>query len=89
MAWKVEWSKGAERDLENLSSEVEKRVIDFIENRIVSLENPRDIGEALRGGKLGDLWKYRGGDYRVMASIEDDIVKILVVAVGHRREVYR
>lgn len=89
MAWKVEWSKGAERDLENLSSEVEKRVIDFIENRIVSLENPRDIGEALRGGKLGHLWKYRVGDYRVMASIEDDIVKILVVAVGHRREVYR
>ena len=89
MAWKVEWSKGAERDLENLSSEVEKRVIDFIENRIASLENPRDIGEALKGGKLGHLWKYRGGDYRVMASIEDDIVKILVVAVGHRREVYR
>ena len=89
MAWKVEWSKGAERDLESLSSEVEKRVIDFIENRIASLENPRDIGEALRGGKLGHLWKYRVGDYRVMASIEDDIVKILVVAVGHRREVYR
>ena len=89
MVWRVEWSKGAERDLESLSSEVEKRIIDFIENRVACLENPRDIGEALKGGKLGHLWKYRVGDYRVMVSIEDDIVKILVVAVGHRREIYR
>ena len=89
MAWRVEWSKGAERDLESLSSDIEKRIIDFVENRVASLENPRDIGEALKGGKLGHLWKYRVGDYRVMASIEDDVVKILVVAIGHRREVYR
>jgi mRNA interferase RelE/StbE len=53
------------------------------------LENPRSIGEALKGTRLGDLWKYRVGDYRIFARIDDHSVTIVVVKVGHRREVYR
>jgi mRNA interferase RelE/StbE len=53
------------------------------------LDDPRAIGEALRGSKLGGLWKYRVGDYRIIADIQDRAVCILVVRVGHRREVYR
>jgi mRNA interferase RelE/StbE len=51
--------------------------------------NPRSIGEALKGSKLGAFWKYRVGDYRIIASIEDDVLRVLVVRIGHRGEVYR
>jgi mRNA interferase RelE/StbE len=56
---------------------------------VASLENPRSIGDALKGTEFGDLWKYRVGDYRIIASIEDKLVRILVVRIGNRREVYR
>lgn len=53
------------------------------------LDDPRSIGEALTGAKLGNLWKYRVGDYRVLADIQDGAVCILVVRIGNRRGVYR
>jgi mRNA-degrading endonuclease RelE of RelBE toxin-antitoxin system len=53
------------------------------------LDDPRSIGAALAGSRLGDFWKYRVGDYRIIASIENDILTVLVVSVGHRRLVYR
>ena len=53
------------------------------------LDNPRSIGEALKGSRLGEFWKYRVGDYRIIASIEDRTVCILIVRIGNRREVYR
>ena len=53
------------------------------------LENPRSIGQALHGSKLGEFWKYRVGDYRLIAKIEDARILILVLRIGHRREVYR
>ena len=53
------------------------------------LDNPRSIGEALKGSHLGELWKYRVGDYRVIANIEDGALRILIVRIGNRREVYR
>jgi mRNA interferase RelE/StbE len=53
------------------------------------MENPRSIGEALKGSELGDLRKYRVGDDRIIASIEGKLVCILVVRIGNRREVYR
>jgi mRNA-degrading endonuclease RelE of RelBE toxin-antitoxin system len=53
------------------------------------LDDPRSIGEALKGSRLGVYWKYRVGDYRVIANIEDGALRILVVRIGNRREVYR
>ena len=61
----------------------------FLHERIASLEDARSIGEALKGARLGQLWKYRVGDYRLIASIEDEAVKILVVKIGNRKEVYK
>jgi mRNA interferase RelE/StbE len=52
------------------------------------LENPRSIGEALHGARFGEFWKYRVGDFRIIAKIEDDRLLILVLRVGHRREIY-
>ena len=89
MAWKVELDSAAERDLNKLDPQIAKRILAFLHGRIAALDNPRSIGEALKGSKLGDFWKYRVGDYRIVASIEDGALCILVVKIGNRREVYR
>ena len=89
MAWKVEIDSAAERDLDKLDPQMAKRILAFLHGRIAPLDDPRSIGEALKGSKLGDFWKYRVGDYRIIASIEDGALCVLVVKIGNRREVYR
>lgn len=68
---------------------VAARIRSFLRGRLAELEDPRSIGEALKGSSLGDFWKYRVGDYRIVAQIEDGALRILVVTLGNRREVYR
>ncbi len=89
MTWRIEIERGAERDLDKLDRQVARRILAFLHERIAPLQDPRSIGEALKGSKLGDFWKYRVGDYRVITSIEDGALRILVVRIGNRREVYR
>ncbi len=66
MVWKVEFDPAAERDLDRLDPQVARRILKFLQDRIVKLDDPRSIGEALHGSKLGEFWKYRVGDYRLM-----------------------
>ena len=66
-----------------------KRIVTFLRERVAELDDPRSIGEALKGSKLGEFWKYRVGDYRIITNIEDGVMRILVLKVGNRREVYR
>jgi len=89
MAWTVEFERAAERELGNLGPPEAQRILLFLSRRLAVLEDPRSLGQPLRGSTLGGLWKYRVGDYRIIAAIEDAAVRILVVRVGHRREVYR
>ena len=89
MAWKVELDRAAERDLDKLDRQTARRILAFLHARIATLEDPRSIGEALKGSKLGDFWRYRVGDYRIIASIEDGALRVLVVKIGNRKEVYR
>ena len=89
MAWRVEIDSAAERDLDKLDPQMARRILAFLHGRIAPLDDPRSIGEALKGSKLGELWKYRVGDYRMISSIEDGALRILVVKIGNRREVYR
>ena len=70
-------------------SSTARRILAFLFERVAKLEDPRSIGEALKGSKLGDFWKYRVGDYRLISSIEDGVMRILVVRIGNRRDVYR
>jgi mRNA interferase RelE/StbE len=88
MAWKVELSVEVDRQLDKLDPQVARRILKFLHERVAPLENPRSIGEALHGPKLADFWKYLVGDYRLICSIEDKLVLILVLRLGHRREVY-
>ena len=89
MVWKVEFDSVAERDLDKLDPQTARRILAFLHGRVASLDDPRSIGEALKVSKLGEFWKYRVGDYRIISSIEDGALRILVVKIGNRREVYR
>mgnify|MGYP000166732232 CR=1 FL=1 len=79
----------AERELGKLDRQDARRILAFLFERVAKLDDPRSIGEALKGSKLGDFWKYRVGDYRLISSIEDGVMRILVVKIGNRRNVYR
>jgi mRNA interferase RelE/StbE len=89
MAWRVEFDRVAERDLDKLDPQAAKRILAFLHGRVSVLDDPRSIGEALKGSKLGEFWKYRVGDYRIISLIEDKVLRILVVRIGNRREIYR
>ncbi|GHU03584.1 translation repressor RelE [Alphaproteobacteria bacterium] len=89
MAWKIEFSSQAQKNLDHLAPHRARRVLAFLHERVAPLDDPRSIGEALKGSKLGDFWKYRVGDHRVIASIEDKALCILVVRIGDRKDVYR
>lgn len=86
--WKVEVEKEAKRELEKLDPQVGRRIEQFLYERVAKLENPRSIGEALQGSKLGEFWRYRVGDWRIICQIQDAKLVILTLRVGHRREVY-
>lgn len=89
MAWKIEFDVSAERELRKLDRQTASRVLKFLNQRIALLDNPRQIGEALRGPDLGAFWKYRIGDYRIIAKIEDEKICILVLRIGNRKDVYK
>ena len=88
MAWRIEFLPAAEKELAKLGRAEAKRIIETLKTRIAPLDDPRRLGSAL-SGQLGGLWRWRIGDYRVAARIEDERITILVVRVAHRREVYR
>lgn len=87
MAWKIELGSHAAKELNRLDRQHAKRLLQFLRDRVAKLEDPRTLG-ALRGD-LGEFWKYRVGDYRLICKIQDQIIAIIIVKIGHRREVYR
>ncbi len=89
MAWRVEIDRAAVRDLSKLERQAAQRILAFLHGRIATLENPRSLGAALRGSRLGEFWRYRVGDYRIITSIGDDALRVLVVAVARRDKAYR
>ena len=89
MAWQIELSEGALKNLGQLDRQHARRILTFLHERVAQLEDPRSIGEALKGSRLGEFWKYRVGDYRLIAEIQDGALRIVVVKIGNRREVYR
>ena len=89
MAWRVELAASAAKQLQKLDPQIATRILTFLRDRVSTLDDPRSIGEALRGKDFGDFWKYRVGDWRMIARVRDERLIIYIVRVGHRREVYR
>ncbi|MDQ7833685.1 MAG: type II toxin-antitoxin system RelE/ParE family toxin [Desulfovibrionaceae bacterium] len=87
MAWRIEFEAEAKKEFANLDRQVQERIRKFLRERIAVSENPRDFGEPLRRNLTG-LWKYRVGDYRIIAEIADEKVLVVVLRIGHRRKVY-
>ena len=88
MAWTIEYTDTAKGQLRKLDKQTARRIVDFMDERIAAMDDPRSSGKAL-SGPLGALWRYRVGDCRVICDIQDGALRVLVVQVGNRREVYR
>ncbi len=86
--WRIEFTKQAEKSLLKIGKSDAARIIRKLEE-IAASDAPRSTGKALKGKEFKNLWRYRVGDYRVLCNIEDDQLVVLVVEIGHRREVYR
>lgn len=87
--WTLEISPGVSRDLSHIDPVQRKRITKFLRDRLLQLESPRDIGEALSGPPRAGYWKYRVGDCRVICHIEDTRKCIQVTRVRRRRDTYR
>ncbi|MGA2249492.1 type II toxin-antitoxin system RelE family toxin [Terracidiphilus sp.] len=88
MEWKLSFLPKAQKQLQSLDATVQKRILKFLHGRLLASPDPRSLGKALTC-EMQELWRYRAGDYRLICRIEDQAVTILVLEVGHRREVYR
>ena len=88
MAWTIEYAETAKKQLRKLDRSAARRIVDFMDERVAPSENPRAVGKALKW-PLGDLWRYRIGDFRVFCDIQDKVLTVLVLQIGNRREVYR
>lgn len=89
MAWLIEFDPDALKDLRKLDRPIQVRLVGFLRTRVSTLNNPRDIGEALSGQRLGSYWKYRVGDWRIICDIQDQRIVIRVLRIGNGREIYR
>ena len=89
MGWAIEFDEAAKKELARLDRQVARRLLYYLTQRVISLKDPRSVGQALKGSKLGEFWKYRVGDFRIIASIQDQKMIILILRVGNRREIYR
>lgn len=89
MTRRIDFAESVAKQLRKLDPAVARRLVEFLRERVAPLADPRSLGAALKGDELGRFWKYRVGDYRIIAEIQDREIRILVVRIGHRREVYR
>ena len=87
MAWRIEFVRSAAKEIEDLDAEIQRRILRFLRERVVSSPDPRRVGKALKGGKI-QLWAYRVGDWRIVCALEDKEKRVLVLRIGHRRSVY-
>ncbi|WP_018862254.1 type II toxin-antitoxin system RelE/ParE family toxin [Thioalkalivibrio sp. ALJ3] len=88
MSWTIEFDKRVEKDLRALDKQAVNRILKYLAERVAPADDPRRFGKPL-SGELGEYWRYRVGPYRVLATIEDEALRILVVRVAHRNHVYR
>ncbi len=88
MAWRIDYTDTARTKLRRLDRDTARRIINYMDERVAVLDDPRSIGQALTG-PLGGLWRYRVGDCRVICDIQDDALRVLVIRVGRRDRVYR
>ena len=88
MSWRIKYAQSVQKTVKKLQPQVRQRIRDYLEKRVALLDDPRQIGKPLKGHH-SELWRYRVGDYRIICEIQDDTLLVLVVRIGHRKEIYR
>jgi mRNA interferase RelE/StbE len=88
LAWTIEITRTAEKQITKLHRPAQQAIVRFLRERIAGAENPRQWGRPLQGEKRG-LWRYRVGDYRLICDIQDERITVILLRVGHRKDVYR
>jgi mRNA interferase RelE/StbE len=88
LAWNVELIETAKRELAKLDRKWQTAILDYLEDEIAPLDDPRTRGKPLVGDRKG-LWRYRVGDHRILCELRDNELIVLVVTIGHRRQIYR
>jgi mRNA interferase RelE/StbE len=86
--WTIEIARTAEKQIKKLDRQAQESIVRFLRDRLQPSANPRQWGKPLQGDKPG-LWRYRVGDYRLVCAIQDERITMLVLRVGHRKNVYR
>ena len=89
MAWNIEFEDAAEKELKKLDRSTAKRIIHFLQTRVATSDDPRLLAKPLQGHQFKNLWRFRVGDYRIIAQIVDMTVTITILRIGHRKNVYR
>ena len=87
MTWRIEYARSTQKDVQKLDRKARQRIRQYLEERVAQLDDPRHLGKPLKG-RLSELWRYRVGDYRVICELRDEALVVLVVRIGHRKEVY-
>lgn len=89
MAWTIEVTPAAAKQIKKLGAVEARRIRTYLRERLAALDDPRQLGKPLTGSELGQFWRYRVGDHRLLCEIQDRALVVLVIEVGHRRDVYR
>jgi mRNA interferase RelE/StbE len=89
LAWTIDYTETARKQLRKLDKQTARRILDFMDERIAGQEDPRRTGKALTGPLRGAYWRYRIGDYRIICDIQDGALRVLVIEIGNRRDIYR
>ena len=85
--WRIEWDSKALKEAKKLDRDARKKIVEYLEKRVLASQNPYQFGKPLKGNKAG-IWRYRVGNYRILCQIEDRALIVLVIAVGHRKDIY-
>ena len=88
MAWRIEYAESVQKSVRRLDRQVQRRLRAFLEVRLAGMDNPRQLGIAMQGTRYGHLWRYRVGNYCIMAEIDDERIGILVVRIAHHSDAW-
>jgi len=88
VTWRIKYARSVHKTVKKLQPQVRQRIHDYLEKRIARLDDPRQVGKPLKG-QHSELWRYRVGEYRIICEIQDNTLVVLVIRIGHRKEVYR
>ena len=87
MSYKIEISDIVVKTLRKMDSTSRKQILSYISGVLAKIDNPKLLGKALTGN-LGEFWRYRTGNFRIICKIDDGKLSILIVKIAHRKDVY-